>query len=70
MTATARIAHYILPPRMMLERHDLGSRDYEVHTMQRPYAQYAEPVCSHPTAPSWSRTGRSASSWRDVSVSR
>ena len=48
MTATARLAHYILPPRMMLERHDLGSRDYEVHTMQRPYAQYAEPVLQPP----------------------
>jgi anaerobic selenocysteine-containing dehydrogenase len=48
LTATARLAHYVLPPRMMLERHDLGSRDYEVHTMQRPYAQYAEPVLSMP----------------------
>jgi anaerobic selenocysteine-containing dehydrogenase len=48
LTATARLAHYVLPPRMMLERHDLGSRDYEVHTMQRPYAQYAEPVLSPP----------------------
>ena len=48
MTATARLAHYVLPPRMMLERHDLGSRDYEVHTMQRPYAQYAEPVLEPP----------------------
>ena len=48
VTATARLAHYVLPPRMMLERHDLGSRDYEVHTMQRPYAQYAEPVLSPP----------------------
>jgi anaerobic selenocysteine-containing dehydrogenase len=49
LTATARLAHYVLPPRMMLERHDLGSRDYEVHTMQRPYAQYAEPVLSPPS---------------------
>ena len=48
LTATARLAHYVLPPRMMLERHDLGSRDYEVHTMQRPYAQYAEPVLPAP----------------------
>jgi anaerobic selenocysteine-containing dehydrogenase len=48
MTATARLAHYVLPPRMMLERHDLASRDYEVHTMQRPYAQYAEPVLAEP----------------------
>jgi anaerobic selenocysteine-containing dehydrogenase len=48
MTATARLAHYVLPPLMMLERHDLGSRDYEVHTMQRPYAQFAEPVLAPP----------------------
>ncbi len=48
LTATTRLAHYVLPPRMMLERHDLGSRDYEVHTMQRPYAQYAEPVLQPP----------------------
>jgi anaerobic selenocysteine-containing dehydrogenase len=48
MTATAQLAHYVLPPRMMLERHDLGSRDYEAHILQRPYAQYAEPVLQPP----------------------
>jgi anaerobic selenocysteine-containing dehydrogenase len=48
MTATARLAHYVLPPRMMLERHDIGSRDYEAVTMQRPYMQYAEPVLEPP----------------------
>jgi len=48
MTATAQLALYVLPPKMMLERHDLGSRDYEVHIMQRPYAQYAEPVLQAP----------------------
>ncbi len=48
MTATGRMAHYVLPPKMMLERHDLGSRDYEVHVMQRPYAQYSEPVLQAP----------------------
>jgi anaerobic selenocysteine-containing dehydrogenase len=49
MTATARLAHYVLPPTMMLERCDLNSRDYESHTMQRPYAQFAEPVLRPPT---------------------
>jgi anaerobic selenocysteine-containing dehydrogenase len=49
MTATARLAHYVLPPSMMLERCDLNSRDYESHTMQRPYAQFAEPVLPPPT---------------------
>ena len=48
MTATARLSHYVLPPKMMLERHDLGSRDYEAHVMQRPYAQYSEPVLAPP----------------------
>jgi anaerobic selenocysteine-containing dehydrogenase len=48
MTATARLAHYVLPPRMMLERHDIGSRDYETVTMQRPYMQYAEPALQPP----------------------
>ena len=48
MTATGRLAHYVLPSKMMLERHDLGSRDYEVHVMQRPYAQYSEPVLPAP----------------------
>ncbi len=33
---------------MMLERHDLGSRDYEAHVMQRPYAQYSEPALEPP----------------------
>lgn len=48
MTATARLSHYVLPPKMMLERHDLGSRDYEAHVMQRPYAQYSEPALDPP----------------------
>lgn len=48
MTATARMAHYILPPPMMLERPDIGSRDWEGYTLQAPYAQYSAPVIALP----------------------
>ena len=48
MTATARMAHYILPPPMMLERPDVGSRDWEAYTLQTPYAQYSAPVLAPP----------------------
>lgn len=48
MTATAQLAHYILPPPMMLERPDIGSRDWEAYTLQAPYAQYSEPVITQP----------------------
>lgn len=48
MTATARMAHYILPPPMMLERLDIGSRDWEGYTLQVPYAQYSAPVIAVP----------------------
>lgn len=48
MTATARMAHYILPPPMMLERPDVGSREWEAYTLQAPYAQYSAPVLALP----------------------
>ena len=48
MTATARMSHYILPPRMMFERADLPSRDYESIILFRPYAQYTAPVVAAP----------------------
>ena len=48
MTATARMAHYILPPPMMLERPDIGSREWEAYTLQAPYAQYSAPVLAPP----------------------
>ena len=48
MTETARLAHYILPPPLMFERHDIGSRDYESIVLFQPYAQYAEPVMTPP----------------------
>jgi len=48
LSATAQLSHYVLPPTMMWERPDIGSRDYEAHTMMRPYAQYAPPVLQPP----------------------
>ena len=48
MTATARMAHYILPPPMMLERPDIGSREWEAYTLLAPYAQYSAPVVAPP----------------------
>ena len=45
---TGRLAHYILPPLMMFERHDLGGPDFEPHVQQQPYAQYVEPVLEPP----------------------
>ncbi|MGE0388258.1 MAG: molybdopterin-dependent oxidoreductase [Gammaproteobacteria bacterium] len=48
MTATARLSHYILPPRLMFERHDLGSRDYESIVQFQPYAMYNAPVVEPP----------------------
>ena len=37
MTNTARLAHYVIPPKMMFERADLPSRDYESYVMFQPY---------------------------------
>lgn len=48
LTETGRLAHYILPPPMMLERHDISGGDYEAFIMQVPYAQYVQPVIAPP----------------------
>ena len=48
MTETAALAHFVLPPTMMLERHDIGARDWETFTLFAPYAQYSEPVIAPP----------------------
>jgi anaerobic selenocysteine-containing dehydrogenase len=48
MSATARLSHYILPPKMMFERADLPSRDYESIILFRPYSQYAAPLVPAP----------------------
>jgi len=48
MTNTARLSHYILPPRLMFERSDLPPRDYETIVIMKPYAAYARPVVEPP----------------------
>ena len=48
MTNTARLSHYVLPPRLMFERSDISARDYEIHTVFRPYAAFATPVVEPP----------------------
>jgi anaerobic selenocysteine-containing dehydrogenase len=48
MTATAKLSHYILPPKMMFERSDLTTRDYERFVLFRPYASYTEAVVPPP----------------------
>jgi anaerobic selenocysteine-containing dehydrogenase len=48
MTNTARLAHYIIPPKLMFERFDLASRDYETIVNTLPYTQYAVPVAAPP----------------------
>lgn len=51
MTNTARLADYILPPLMLLERPALPPRDYETIVLPVPYSQYA-PVVLQPPADS------------------
>jgi len=48
MTRTARLAHYILPPRLMFERADLHTRDFESYILFQPYAQYSAAVARPP----------------------
>jgi anaerobic selenocysteine-containing dehydrogenase len=48
LTPTARLAHYVIPPRMMLERADVGSRDYESIITFKPYGRYDAPVIDPP----------------------
>jgi len=48
MTNTARLAHYVIPPKLMFERADLPSRDYESYIMFQPYAQYSAAVATPP----------------------
>jgi anaerobic selenocysteine-containing dehydrogenase len=49
LTDTARLAHYVLPPLMTLERPALPPRDYETIVLQVPYSHFAPAVLAPPT---------------------
>jgi anaerobic selenocysteine-containing dehydrogenase len=48
MTNTAKLAHYILPPLMLLERPAIPPRDYETIIIPVPYSQYAPAILKPP----------------------
>lgn len=48
LNETSQLAHYILPPPMMLERADIRSRDYETFTLHQPFNQFAPAVATPP----------------------
>lgn len=48
MSTTARLAHYILPPRMMYERHDLPISDPNFNIGTTTWSCYAPPVIAEP----------------------
>ena len=48
LNETSRLAHYILPPPMMLERADIRNRDWESYTLHQPFSQFAEPMTAPP----------------------
>lgn len=50
MTNTAKMAHYILPPPMLLERPAIPARDYETIILPVPYSHYAPAVLKPPAA--------------------
>ena len=48
MTSTARLSHYVLPPRMMYERPDLPLSLMNLSFNYLPWAQYSGPVATAP----------------------
>lgn len=48
LNETSRLAHFILPPPMLLERADIRSRDWETFTLHRPFSQFAPAVATPP----------------------
>jgi len=48
LNETSRLAHFILPPPMMLERADIRSRDWESYTLHEPFHQFAQMVARPP----------------------
>jgi len=48
MSQTARLSHYILPPKLQLERPDLPIYLFEPYIFPRPYTRYTPPVADPP----------------------
>jgi anaerobic selenocysteine-containing dehydrogenase len=48
MNATAKLAHYVLPPRLMFERPDLTLAHSERNYFPAPFAQYAPAIAAPP----------------------
>ncbi|MBW8835350.1 MAG: molybdopterin-dependent oxidoreductase, partial [Burkholderia sp.] len=48
MTETARLSHYILPPRLQYERSDITSRIFEGSMFEEPFAQYTPRLLDDP----------------------
>ena len=48
LSRTASLSHYVLPPKMLFERYEIGNRDYESFTNFRPYAKFTPPIMPPP----------------------
>lgn len=48
MTDTGHMAHYIIPPKLQYERHDLSTVMDGITGFTRPFVQYAEPLVAAP----------------------
>lgn len=49
MTTTARLAHYIIPPRLMYERIDIPLITWQQHRIPAPFGQYTKAIVPPPT---------------------
>lgn len=49
MSETARLSHYVLPPKLQLERPDLPIYLFEPNIFPRPYTRYTPPVAAPPS---------------------